>query len=529
MGIPRFGGWIERNAKSAVRKHLTGRNSGLYIDGNGMLHKARGNIMKDDEKGTPDYDANMKYLEGLPTIDFWYKIFNEVARLIKVAYETLKPEDYLVFAVDGVAPIAKIAQQASRRVKSATPSHQLFDRNAITPGTEYMYELHLFLDYFFRTNTDFKCRVIYSPYLEPGEGEHKIMDLLRQESMVRLEGNHIIYGLDADLILLGLSLKLRRVVICREKLDEFVIIDFLKNVLKERSIDPWNFIIVMAFIGNDFLHKPPCCIDMNDMVNFLIESVSQYNLRLYRGNQLNWNDVYSLIYLLSQYEQKRLLEGSETLNFGQGKIMRFVNRNDLLKYSYDSNPEVFFKKFRIAWYNNELNPRSKDERLLNLMSKFKFNNESYVDEKISSMCQKYCIGLEWYHLYYRAGARAVSSDWYYCYYHVPLFTDVLGYLGKTHDVSGFRNNGSELMNIPQQLVSVIPYYSRKILPDELQKVYSIESPLIDMYPIKFDMDMNGKHAEHEGVPYIPMVDKSRVKQVVSSLTFTGEEVNRWVP
>lgn len=91
-------------------------------------------------------------------------------RSIDELVHVTKPKKVLFLAVDGVAPRAKMNQQRARRFKSAKEREMLtnqlraqgknvpemFDTNAISPGTEFMVnlcnQLHFFLKY--KLNTD---------------------------------------------------------------------------------------------------------------------------------------------------------------------------------------------------------------------------------------------------------------------------------------------------------------------------------------------------------------------------------------
>ena len=72
--------------------------------------------------------------------------------------DLVQPSKLIFFALDGVAPQAKMNQQRKRRflvkhtkrLDDAGCSASSFDRNAITPGTLFMLELGIFLQNYCR-------------------------------------------------------------------------------------------------------------------------------------------------------------------------------------------------------------------------------------------------------------------------------------------------------------------------------------------------------------------------------------------
>eukprot|EP00966_Prymnesium_polylepis_P021599 496615-Prymnesium_polylepis.1 len=168
------------------------------------------------------------------------RIFEYTERLIRIA----APRKLIYLAIDGVAPRAKMNQQRSRRyrapremeaearrkqanaeggppaVKSAAEAMvggdggepPPFDSNCITPGTEFLQDLGArYIEWIERRQAEdpmwARLTVVFSGADVVGEGEHKIMDFIRDSranGTTDADTRHCMYGLDADLIMLGM-------------------------------------------------------------------------------------------------------------------------------------------------------------------------------------------------------------------------------------------------------------------------------------------------------------------------------------
>ena len=166
-------------------------------------------------------------------------MFFYIDRVVQI----IKPKKLLYLAVDGVAPRAKLNQQRSRRFASARDREaelksleeqgkqfdrdKIFDSNVITPGTPFMARVSLHFQYFIRKKIKEdplwqRLKVIYSGYEVPGEGEHKIIEYIRVEKMSPTHDpntRHVMYGLDADLIMLALLSHEPHFALLREQVD----------------------------------------------------------------------------------------------------------------------------------------------------------------------------------------------------------------------------------------------------------------------------------------------------------------------
>lgn len=321
----------------------------LYLDMNGIIHPC----CHPEGKKAPENENEM---------------FLEIFRYIDRLFHMIRPRKLLYMAIDGVAPRAKMNQQRSRRFRSSQESKLTqeskeksmalllqvpdenvgtsiddmklsFDSNCITPGTKFMHDLSLALNYYIidKINTDSgwsNIRVILSDSSVPGEGEHKIMEFIRkQRASLQHDPNtqHVIYGLDADLIMLSLATHEPHFRVLREDVfhkkpsnidstssislaestnstesqsskPPFIFLDisilreylyyefshnFTSNFDFERMIDDWIFLCF--FVGNDFLPHLPSLEIREGAIDLLLDTYKKcfhlFNKNLYISNQ----------------------------------------------------------------------------------------------------------------------------------------------------------------------------------------------------------------------------------------------------
>lgn len=289
------------------------------------------------------------------------QIYAAIFSYIEHLFEIIKPKQVFYMAIDGVAPRAKMNQQRARRFRTAyeaeenlkkaiangeiIPKEDPFDSNAITPGTEFMAKLTDNLKYFIHKKISEDARwsnikVILSGHEVPGEGEHKIMSYIRGiKSQDNYDGNvrHCIYGLDADLIMLGLISHDPHFSLLREEvtfgprsqkksndlndqnfyllhlslLREYLSLEFeeLDNQLSfdynfERVLD--DFILIMYVIGNDFLPNLPDLFINKGAFPLLLATFKQ-SLKLSdgyinEGGKINFKRLGVWLNYLSEFE-----------------------------------------------------------------------------------------------------------------------------------------------------------------------------------------------------------------------------------
>ncbi|XP_054086782.1 5'-3' exoribonuclease 1 isoform X3 [Zeugodacus cucurbitae] len=577
MGVPKFFRYISERypcLSELAREQCIPEFDNLYLDMNGIIHTC----------SHPD-DSNFHFT--ITEENMFKDIFNYIDKL----FFLIKPQKLFFMAVDGVAPRAKMNQQRSRRFRSAKDAELLeakaksrgemreterFDSNCITPGTEFMVRLQEALRYFIKSKISSdplwqKCRVILSGHDTPGEGEHKIMDYIRYlKSQKDYDPNtrHCLYGLDADLIILGQCTHEPHFVVLREEvkfgrktkqasveetrffllhlglLREYLELEFdeLKKVDTNFNIsnliDDW---VLMGFlVGNDFIPHLPCMHISSNALPLLYKTYIKVYPTL--GGNINENGKLNLERLekyfaeLSNVEYEIFQENHADLKYFEAKqtkngideafdfdISEITNENqdadlaDLIESSRqfleDENEDLSdeeqhladeFETYKRNYYMNKLNQNE-----MNCESKRK-----------QAIC--YITALQWILDYYYRGVQ--SWDWYYPHHYAPFISDLQNF--KDYNIK--FNLGKPFLPF-EQLLAVLPAASKDLLPAAYRELMtSTTSELLEFYPKDFETDLNGKKHEWEAVVLIPFIDEKRLLDAMKACekNLTPAEVKR---
>jgi 5'-3' exonuclease len=530
MGIPSYFSHIIRNFSNIIRSSKYFNDNyyqfqHLFMDCNSIVYDAVHNNT---------FDGDIHKYENI--------IVDEVINRIDNYINMIRPTKTLYIAFDGVAPLAKMEQQRTRRHKthflsqlnfsdSQQTNIQKWNTSAITPGTNFMNLLSE------RINNGFNYvkekyniqQVIVSGSDQPGEGEHKLFDFLRKNDFK--QDNIALYGLDSDLIMLSIF----HMHYCNNIYNFREAPEFIKNSLpvdiqNSETNEPYfldiqclcenillqmncadndiyrvyDYVFLCFFLGNDFLPHFPCMNIRTHGIDTLLTIYSKEigkipnNYLINKDNQnIVWKNVKKIIKCIANDEHKYIME-------------EYQSRKRFEKFKFaqttPSEKETLFQNVPIIYRSQEqyISPEINFWESRYYKSLF---HQQYTNKFIKDLCNNYLEGLEWVYKYYSSGC--IDWRWKYNYHYPPLFKDLYQHI--PHFETEFLTRNTEgPVHYLTQLSYVLPVSNHGLLPGDVQtflkKFYSHN------YEDKFHFEWAFCRYFWESHPKLPEINKSDLKR-----------------
>ncbi|XP_028617291.1 5'-3' exoribonuclease 1-like, partial [Grammomys surdaster] len=391
--------------------------------------------------------------------------------------------------------------------------------------TEFMARLHEHLKYFvnMKISTDKSWQgvtIYFSGHETPGEGEHKIMEFIRSEKAKPDHDpntRHCLYGLDADLIMLGLTSHeahfslLREEVrfggkktqrVCAPEETTFHLlhlslmreyIDYEFSALKEKItfkydiekiIDDW---ILMGFlVGNDFIPHLPHLHINHDALPLLygtyIAILPELGGYINESGHLNLPRFERYLVKLSDFDREHFSEVFVDLKWFESKVgNKYLNEAAGAAAEEAKNCKEKRKpkgqENSLSWAaldksegegvasRDNFEDETEDDDLFE--TEFRQYKRTYYmtkmgvdvvsDEFLADQAACYVQAIQWILHYYYHGVQ--SWSWYYPYHYAPFLSDIRNISSlKIHFELGKPFKPFE------QLLAVLPSASKNLLP-----------------------------------------------------------------
>lgn len=515
------------------------------------------------------------------------KIIDDVITYMKkIIDEIAKPTKLVYIGVDGVVPRAKMIQQRFRRFSGWKQSamekevkaqfgieeKSIWNRNSITPGTVFMKKLSDKIIKAIKQKKITSLRnieFVVSDASVPGEGEHKLIPYLRKIGKLPDE-KIVIYGMDADLIMLSLSTFMDNIYLLREKdnvrsqfgnvvessfgllnVDTFrkkIVAGFDINVpgISENQLFS-DYVFIGFFLGNDFVHCIPSLEIRFGGYDRIMGIYRRILTRLKRGlvqlkfpsksqtngtnggknadrNKQNYANMGNAISVSINFVFFRQL--LEDLSRQEEKNLQYLHMKHTTRIT-TRNAEDDIGKALEEITKLPLNPKYKDkvypvdysqpnwkiryyEETLDIKPQPEDEYVMYVD----GVCKNFLEAIMFSTKYYYSGVP--SWTWFYRFPVSPMMSDVLDYYNRVvKNVNDIQLDMGNPVKPIQQLMMVSPPQSKELLPSAYQKLMvEVESPIIEYYPIDFEYFVFNKFNLYQGEPILPTINQNHVIRVL---------------
>lgn len=483
MGVPALFSLIAKKYGSVIRglESRKGVYHNFYLDCNSIIY---------DCARKPDLTVTDESL------------IKAVCQQIEAYIRKVSPTETAFITFDGVAPVAKLENQRNRRYKSEFTRRVLersgeatngWDTTAITPGTAFMNKLDKGLtDYFSGKGIAKRLgvkNIMLSGSKEHGEGEHKIYQYIRNNPKKHNDEVTVIYGLDADLIMLSINhlYICPRIFLFREtphfirslnkNLDPGQLYTLDINELFEKlsvelgsakSADStgakeiaFDYIFMTSILGNDYIpHNPAFNLRTKGMAYVMDgykQSIASKGLRIVEKDRIIWKNFRKFAQELAAKEESCLI--AEHTN------REMLERKPLIIRG-DGEPEIVQRLNAVPVYNREKEKYIDPTRPM-WQERYYRTLFGVSRSEAHIICQAYLEALEWTQRYYTSGC--VDWRWAYPYHYAPLFEDIVRQV-PMFDVRQLDEKPEMPVHPLCQLSYVLPLSAHHMLPAKLKEV-----------------------------------------------------------
>lgn len=556
MGVPQLFRWLADRYRCAVLTlpagtPMRGECASLYIDFNSMIHMCARQAL-----GTATGDLTTAAADELVVSATLCHLDDLILRV--------RPTHTVYVAVDGLPPRSKLHQQRGRRFVSAwkretsmcadPPNVRAWDSNAVTPGTAFMALLGKRLVSHASSSGDrgIRARVIVSGSDEPGEGEQKIFTRIRSDEDGG--GKVIVYGLDADLLLMGATSPARaRMSVVREAhigggvqvVDIRSIASGLCAVMRSGEAGGGedvedliaDFVALCMLVGNDFVPSLPGLSIKDGAIDKLISlhARARRTLRLPPGVRL-WRSGPEAagglhLGLLSEVLRGVAEVEGELLAAADRRYYARCKRAERLPPGARHNPEELYPALFPSLPEGTLRPGDGSAWRIRYHHHLLGVDGSGLsgDDDLRLVCVTYLAGLSWA-FNYLALQKCIAWGWWYAHAYAPTALDLHNALADTTLPAALDDELERRCEVPPlarqapgewQLLMVLPPGSAGLLAHVHPRLRAVMDEdafgCRHMFPTGFRMATYLCEKMHECVPLLPPVDTKILCDAISDV------------
>jgi 5'-3' exoribonuclease 2 len=548
MGIPCYFLQIVKKYKNIIKNTslLTGCVDHFYADCNGIV-----------------YDVIRSITFANKTLDAYEtEVIVAVCHKIQSYIDAFQPKERIIVAFDGVAPVAKLNQQRERRYKSwltgelqkqiekksaskKAPSVQsvetstFWNTSSITPGTAFMKKLNSHVTAHFMSNP----KVLVSTSDVCGEGEHKMFQYIRDLANEHKNKTTIIYGLDADLIMLCLNhLHISERIFLYRETPEFIksvdntldqaadyyidipelaqsIIKYMNGMHEQQDqvsakiefqsekCRMFDYIFICFMLGNDFMPHFPALNIRTGGIDTLLDAYRQ-TIGSSPGEciicfheasaeyKINWINYKRFIEYLAdredelvrkEYKRRDRMQQLQAMHSSGYKSVG-NNCNDVVSEWTEEELPASMDEFNMCPIKfrekeKQINPFTQDWEQRYYSTLFHVKITASVCKNI---CLNYLEGMEWTFKYYSSGC--IDWRWSYKHHYPPLLKDLCQFIPDTKHHDFLQVMEPCPIRDVVQLCYVLPRPSLHLLPREVHENLSKHPNFSSMYATNHHMN-----------------------------------------